>query len=795
MHKNECKKKKASRLLQRALLDEESLDELGGTLDDEVNRADALLSDRHDIDGAVALYKKVAKRAKKSADKELAFTAARRLRFCYDHKGQHWHAYEALSKAFKHDKANDDLRTLVAVAAARIREHDKVVGVLKGHCSDDDDDHDDDDCGKLLRAAKREIAAIRTSCDVLSSDLVANILKGGALDDQHCPGNKGLNICYVHRAAYGSHVLALEELIKLGAAISIPVTVAATDKILQDMKRVRPSDWIQCNLRRNVFLLPPGTDALMMACLVRGQSLQTKKYMIKSIGEKACNKRLNDQVEVIRLLLSYGAHVQQRMQPYPSHWPKKLHDPLLGQFDYLQRGCPLSLATFFHDIEVIELLLSHGAPQLHEQEFRTLTSHHQMYDTVNHKLLREKCCMEAPAKKKKNKKNKKKKTKKDNKKNIPPKKENNNNKRTKRPEAWCRCGSRIALSKCHYSGLQTFSGTDETPPPGCKNKQTLGYGDVVDTSLPENEDGRRRYRWSPKAPCNCTMGKKEREPSEKAVAYKNKHDGRVLQYYKCCGGPDARGGPSGTCFFMSDRDGGIFTVVSMPEEMSKMMLKRRNEMWREVESRGGTREELLEMNLFSGPVDDVATVGLSQAYAHEEAARNNLVFRDAERQLACLRQMAACDTLGMPPPLPMLGIIMKGLRGDGLNGDPEARDGKRSIEVHADVTEVMVRRHGVNSFLWKVDHWQLGKRELELRAEQFNRALDVVAKEKKLTPEVVANNRASVFAPCGNPRCAKWETTKMKEFLLCKRCTKCAWCSEACQRAHWKMGHKKECDR
>ena len=138
---------------------------------------------------------------------------------------------------------------------------------------------------------------------------------------------------------------------------------------------------------------------------------------------------------------------------------------------------------------------------------------------------------------------------------------------------------------------------------------------------------------------------------------------------------------------------------------------------------------------------------------------------------------------------------MKGLRGDGFNGDPDARDGKRSIEVHADVSEVMVRRHGVDSFFWKVDHWQLGKRELELRAEQFNRALDVVAKEKKLTPEVVANNRASVFAPCGNPRCAKWETTKIKEFKLCKRCTKCAWCSEACQRAHWKMGHKKECGR
>ena len=90
---------------------------------------------------------------------------------------------------------------------------------------------------------------------------------------------------------------------------------------------------------------------------------------------------------------------------------------------------------------------------------------------------------------------------------------------------------------------------------------------------------------------------------------------------------------------------------------------------------------------------------------------------------------------------------------------------------------------------------ELGKRELELRAEQFNRALDVVAKEKKLTPEVVANNRASVFAPCGNPRCAKWETTKIKEFKLCKRCTKCAWCSETCQKAHWKMGHKKECGR
>ena len=170
---------------------------------------------------------------------------------------------------------------------------------------------------------------------VLGSDLVANILKGGALDDQHCPGNKGLNICYVHRAAYGSHVLALEELIKLGAAISIPVTVAATDKILQDMKSLRPRDWIQYNVRCNVYLLPPGTDALMMACLFRGQLLQTKQYMIKSIGEKACNKKLTDSVEVIRLLLSYGAHVQQRMQPYPSHWPKKLHDPLLAQCDYL----------------------------------------------------------------------------------------------------------------------------------------------------------------------------------------------------------------------------------------------------------------------------------------------------------------------------------------------------------------------------------------------------------------------------------------------------------------------------
>ena len=81
---------------------------------------------------------------------------------------------------------------------------------------------------------------------------------------------------------------------------------------------------------------------------------------------------------------------------------------------------------------------------------------------------------------------------------------------------------------------------------------------------------------------------------------------------------------------------------------------------------------------------------------------------------------------------------------------------------------------------------------MKLRAEQFNKGLDAVAARGELSPEEVEANRASVCAPCGNPRCAKWET-RLKEYKPCERCVSIAYCSKKCQKAHWKGGHRSQC--
>ena len=839
-HKTECKTLASAHRLQQLLV----ATPLKTYADTDLTKADRQLQD-HNIDKAILGYKKVMK-TQKSNNLDLVLAAALRLQICYDHQGKHWHSVEVLEKVFKHDKSNNLLRESLAKAATRIREYQKVVNVLDGHPLGRAES-----CSKLLVVAQQKLRDIETSCDRVCPKLIEDLMKGLMdIDTQPNFSENVMNLHLLHSATMSGETEAMEELIKVGAAISMPVTVEFTDKMLGTFSKQVGAGWKNECLRMQYCLVPPGSTPLIVACLARERAISSPRPGRKTEALKFAKKTLG----IINLLLSYGALVDQRMSSFPTHWPKDLyHGAFVGSNVALQEGSALTVAVYFQDVELIDLLLRNGASKLNKKEFEKISKKPKKrtfgkFDKKLIPILKKKCVVDSNAK-------------------IPSKQKK---KKKKKTEVWCRCGSRLPLSKCHYTGSEV--------------------------SLP-NKNGNIHYRWSPKAPCNCTSSERS-TPTEKALAYVAKH-GKRKAYYKCCGGLRARGGPNGSLFYMDDITGGIASSLCVVDSNAKIpskqkKKKKKTEVWCRcgsrlplskchytgsevslpnkngnihyrwspkapcnctsserstptekalayvakhgkrkayykccggLRARGGPNGSLFYMDDITGGIASSLCVDVrsemgkkfKQQYEANEAMlkgktkeeRDNHPFfslggngvpldapgsQMAEMSLQGLRTMAMCDaSSGTEPPMDMFKTVMAGLRGDGLDGDPTSR-GPRSIAVHADVSEVMMRRHKVDCFMWKVDHWMLEKNELRIRVKQFNRALDEVAKEQQLSSEVVAANRASPFAPCGNPLCDKWET-KIKEFSCCKKCMQCAWCSKQCQRQHWQNGHKEVCSR
>merc|ERR1719285_593280 len=52
---------------------------------------------------------------------------------------------------------------------------------------------------------------------------------------------------------------------------------------------------------------------------------------------------------------------------------------------------------------------------------------------------------------------------------------------------------------------------------------------------------------------------------------------------------------------------------------------------------------------------------------------------------------------------------------------------------------------------------------------------------------------SKVIRVCSNPACLNVEK-RYKEFQMCNKCKRAVYCSQSCQKVHWKrFGHEKEC--
>lgn len=63
-----------------------------------------------------------------------------------------------------------------------------------------------------------------------------------------------------------------------------------------------------------------------------------------------------------------------------------------------------------------------------------------------------------------------------------------------------------------------------------------------------------------------------------------------------------------------------------------------------------------------------------------------------------------------------------------------------------------------------------------------------ISKEMSKRGDLVAASRTMYHCS----QCTKAGTSE--EMFKCSRCKACLYCSKACQTAHWRAGHKKECD-
>jgi hypothetical protein len=91
-------------------------------------------------------------------------------------------------------------------------------------------------------------------------------------------------------------------------------------------------------------------------------------------------------------------------------------------------------------------------------------------------------------------------------------------------------------------------------------------------------------------------------------------------------------------------------------------------------------------------------------------------------------------------------------------------------EVYAGVMETMDANL---SFQWNDVHWALPKAELLKWTEEWNEALEQYCDNIGLTgserEDVIKLHTASAFAPCGNVKCCKMETS-VKQYSRCSKC-------------------------
>lgn len=111
---------------------------------------------------------------------------------------------------------------------------------------------------------------------------------------------------------------------------------------------------------------------------------------------------------------------------------------------------------------------------------------------------------------------------------------------------------------------------------------------------------------------------------------------------------------------------------------------------------------------------------------------------------------------------------------------PKSKLGSWDPLVYAGVIEQM---HIDEFFEWKDVHWNIPKRELLKRVDEWNGALKKFCDKEGLTgserEQVIKQHTASPFAPCSNLYCEKVET-KVKEFEKCSRCNFVGYCSHTC---------------
>ena len=59
--------------------------------------------------------------------------------------------------------------------------------------------------------------------------------------------------------------------------------------------------------------------------------------------------------------------------------------------------------------------------------------------------------------------------------------------------------------------------------------------------------------------------------------------------------------------------------------------------------------------------------------------------------------------------------------------------------------------------------------------------------------DALRDNRISSALRCSNPECSSVEQSGAQQYHKCSGCKRARYCCQACQKRHWKLGHKAEC--